>query len=177
MRKIQVDHITYFITAHSWRILESLETDPLVVETHLVKDTFKSFFEGDTYRDLAKDTSMEIAVLCAHGHYADGVWVYNDGTKTHRVDDWVRRYDGEYAALLLLVCNGESTRLQPARHSLLVVPEGDIYFDIDIIVTPEGIYHFPEDDNKFRGASLQNYPGPFYTNHPEFIVLTPRSTS
>ena len=175
MIKTKVGNITYFITAEWWKIIKSRGVDPVVVETHLVKDTFKSFLEGGIYRDIAKDKHVEIAVLCAHGYYTDGVWVYNDKTKTHRVDDWVRRHDGEYAVLMLFVCNAESARLQPARGSLLVVPEGDIYFDIDEVLTPKGdIYHFPQDNDRLPPDFLQGYTGPFYKNYPQFIILAPK---
>lgn len=171
MRKIEVDNLTYFITGESWRLLKDHRgVNPLVVETHLVRDTFKSFLKG-------QDEHTSTAVLCAHGYYnADGVWVYNDKTKAHKVDDWVRNHDGEYDVLLLFVCNADEARLQPARRSVVVVPEGDIHFDIDKVVTPEGdIYHLPEDNDKVPPEFLESYSGPFYKNYPKFIVLAPKT--
>ena len=175
MRKIQVGNITYFITAESWKILIAWRVDPVTVETHMVGDTFRDFFEGDIYHDFVKDRRTRIAVLCGHGYYdSNGWWVYNDDTSPHKVADWTSRYDGEYDVLMIFVCNAESTRLQPAKHSLLVVPEGDIPFDIDQVVLPGGkILQLPRDNDKVPPEFLESYTGPFYRNYPEFIVLIP----
>jgi len=169
MRKIKVGNITYFITAESWRLLRASRVDPVVVENHLVRDTFKSFLGG------VMDERMRIAVLCAHGYYDAGVWVYDDKTKAYRVADWVRRQDGKYPVLLLFVCNAESARIQPTKRSVVVFPEGDIYFDIDEVITPGGdICHLPQDNEKLPREFLRNYTGPFYKNYPRLVTLTPK---
>lgn len=203
MREVQIEPgITLFVTAHSWEQLkENKVDDPAVVERHLVEDTFHDFLDKEgTFRkqleEFSKETGFDgIAILVAHGDHKNKVWVYLDhGNETKSVEDWVRENDGKYAALFLFVCNGESTRIRPAKHSLLVVPEGDIHYDRSEIVTDNGDrYRFYIEDDKVRWDRfqrdgqvyhsaygelvppevLQNYKGPFYENYPEFLVIEP----
>jgi len=195
--------VTLFMTPHSCKVFEEGKVDdPIMLERHIVADTFHDFLdkEGIFQKRLAefsKESGLDgIAILGAHGDYKNGEFVYLDHEdETKPVEDWVLENDGKYAALFLFVCNGESARIQPAKHSLLVVPEGDIHYDNTEIIAPNGDTYriYMEEDDKHRWDRIQpdgqiyhsaygelippevwrNYKGPFYKNYPEFLVIEP----
>lgn len=79
---------------------------------------------------LRRDLDGGWAILAAHGEWSAHLgWVFIGHSSSGRpeipVSQWVAQKDGEYACILLHICNPWH-QYPSTEHSLLVVPRGDI---------------------------------------------------
>ena len=66
-----------------------------------------------------------LAVLDAHGGVDGKHWVYYDGNKRVRIQTWINKCDGVYAALLTLSCNPGGLTPQ-SKKSMLIIPDRNV---------------------------------------------------
>lgn len=131
-----------FISGDSYEDLE--ETMISDQRENYIGGIFSDVFEGREnlrqYIDLYAEISelKGFAALVAHGGTEKNKWVFADGRKTKLVQNWIHAVDGDYACLLLWVCN-------PGYHTA--------YSSKSLILSP---------DREFRNFEV-GYGGPIFS--------------
>src|SRR3989344_244917 len=89
------------------------------VGVELLKET-KKFLELDGLENI-----RSIRMLKAHGNSESGVFIFvhypRGKMKVERVEDWIKKHDGNYNALAILSCNTQGVDLF-SRKSVLIYP-------------------------------------------------------
>lgn len=106
-----------------------------------------------------------IGVLNAHGTSRDGLWVYQDGIRFRTVSSWIKAHEHEYAAVVLMVCNGNQCNIPPAE-TLIFMPDN---------LVGSGILFDAEHDIHFTlmtpsGEEIDSYTIDYYLDHVEELL-------
>lgn len=64
-------------------------------------------------------------LLRAHGCRGYGEWIFSDGRRKHKIQDFIDRHDGRCLSLLLDVCNPWHLEVH-AKKSVIIHPRGKI---------------------------------------------------
>jgi hypothetical protein len=75
----------------------------------------------DLYRQV-KSCKKTVAVLAAHGIEYESGWYYMDGDRRCSVQGWIDKHEGDYAILVLSVCN-VSQFTPRTLESMLLLPD------------------------------------------------------
>lgn len=112
------------------RRLYCVASDIYVNESQRVaREDLRWYYNGFMCRRLFREAVMlhanilqlrGYAVLNAHGGTDTGVWIYGDGERRCRIQSWVDRFDGQFAALFITGCNANNIGTITARHSAVL---------------------------------------------------------
>ena len=134
MKKIKLDNIDVFLSDDLKDEEEklrsefddlSLSAEEIIEERigRLIWETLSSDM-ADYLRAMQRaNKAKKFGVLHAHGnsvHDPDNkgrsTWIYADGNKTKKIQDWIDKYDGKYFCLVLFSCNPGSLTVSAKNH-------------------------------------------------------------